>query len=63
MRTDERGAHFIDFQSALECLAEELWSSNQWVDQFEGTAQGLGFRIPRLVCQPRRVNRTPCTLI
>jgi len=28
-----------------------------------GTAQELGFRIPRLSCQPHRVNPKPCTLI
>jgi len=34
VRTDERGAHLVDFHSALESVAEGLWSSNQWVDRF-----------------------------
>jgi len=43
-RTDERGAPSVDFHSALECLAEELWSSDQWVDQF--VRDGTGARVP-----------------
>jgi len=46
VRTDERGAHFVDFHSALESLAEGLWPSNQGVDRFvrEGTRAKIRHR-------------------
>jgi len=44
VRTDERGAHLVDFRSALECLAEALWSSDQWVDRF--VRDGTGAKVP-----------------
>ena len=43
VRTDERGAHLVDFHSALESVAEGLWSSNQWVDRF--VRDGTGAKI------------------
>jgi len=44
VRTDEGGAHLLDFHSALECLTEELWSSGQWVDRF--IRDGTGSKVP-----------------
>jgi len=44
VRTDEQGAHLVDFHSALESLAEGLWSSNQWVDRF--VRDKTGAKIP-----------------
>ena len=43
VRTDERGAHLVDFHSALECLTEELWSRGQWADRF--IRDGTGFKV------------------
>jgi len=43
VRTDERGAHLMEF-SAYEGFAEGLWSSNQWVDLF--FRDGTGAKIP-----------------
>ena len=34
VRTDERGAHLVEFHSDLESAEERLWSSNQWVERF-----------------------------
>ena len=46
VRTDERGAHLVDLHSALESLAEGLWSSNQGVDRF--FRDGKGAKIPHM---------------
>jgi len=43
VRTDERGAHLVDFHSALESVAEGLWSSNQWMDRF--VRDGVGAKM------------------
>jgi len=44
VRTDERGAHLVDFHSALECLTEDLWTSDQWADRF--VRDGTGAKVP-----------------
>lgn len=60
MRTDERGAHLVDFHSALESVAAGLWSSGEWVDRFVRDAAGR--RVPHTTPFPPSQPGVPCTL-
>jgi len=59
VRTDERGAHLVEFHSALESLAEGCGrQTNGWTAS-SGTGQGLRYRVRRLLCQLHLVSPTP----
>jgi len=58
--TDERGAHLVDFYSALEILAEGLWSSNQWVHRF--VRDGTRAKIPHTTASVPTPPGEPYTL-
>lgn len=63
VRTNERGAHLVDFHSALESVAAGLWSSVEWWNGLCATRRGAPCRTARHFCPASLVSPTLYTLI